>query len=257
MSGRPDLRLVAAAAALSAALALLVPVEAVSLLALAPLAFFLTGYAILAASMAAPPPWPQTLSLSVGLSLATLALGALPLNYLGGIAAGSWAVLLLTVVLVACAIAARRRAPGGAEARPRPSLPRPAALQIGLGAVGVAAVVAAVVLAFVPLPATHAVGFTELWLRPDAANAGERWAEVGVRSQEKRATSYRLVVRVGESGRPRPRSLRLEPGEAVAVPIPVPPGLARDRAVPVSATLFLAADPARPYRHVYGWVQPR
>ena len=52
------------------------------------------------------------LALSVGLSLAMLALGSLVLNYVpGGIRACSWAVLLVLVVLAASREAALRRRP--------------------------------------------------------------------------------------------------------------------------------------------------
>ena len=173
MTRHRDLLALVAAAVVCAAAALVVPVGWLSLLLLAPLAFFGTGYAILAASfVAAPQPWPRAFWLSVGLSLAVLALLPLPLNYLGGLTPGTWAAALVLVVLVACAVAAWRRPADWSNAGLASfHLPKPAPLTAALGLGAVALVAAAIVLAHVPLANGKAEGFTELWMKAVPARA--------------------------------------------------------------------------------------
>ena len=85
MRGHRDLRLLAALSVPCAVLAIVVPVEAIALLFAVPLALFLPGCALTAVTFARHPiEWPQRLVFSVGFSLATLALGALLLNYMPG-----------------------------------------------------------------------------------------------------------------------------------------------------------------------------
>ena len=117
MNRHGDLRRACAAALICGLGALLVPVPALSLLLLAPLAFYLTGYTIIEAAFARRElERPQAALFSVGASLAVLALATLPLNYFpGGITAASWSLLLVTVVLLGAWAAGRRR--------PRPTSP--------------------------------------------------------------------------------------------------------------------------------------
>ncbi|HEY1854922.1 MAG TPA: DUF1616 domain-containing protein [Solirubrobacterales bacterium] len=254
MSENRDLTVVAGAAVALAAAALAVPVEWLSLLLLAPLAFLLPGYAIVAACFTRKPPAPpQLAALSIAISLAVLALLSLPLNYLGGLTPLSWALGLTLVTLLACGIAVAFRPPP----QPRDSaplrLPKVGRLNAAVALAGVLAAAAAIVLAFTPLSASHAEGFTALWIRPfdGPAGAGVR---VGVGSEEKQPTSYRLEVHFAGSGAPIERRLELEPGQtsvlrALAAPQPTP-GTPRF----VSATLYLAGQPSRAYRNVYAWV---
>ncbi len=111
MKGHKDLRLVCLLALASAALALLLPWGPLCLVVALPLVLFLPGYALVAAIFAhGKIPLRHLLVLSIGLSLAVLALGALLLNYLpGGIRAGWWALLLVIVVFAAARGAAIRR----------------------------------------------------------------------------------------------------------------------------------------------------
>jgi hypothetical protein len=255
MSEYRDLRAVAAAAAILAALALLVPLGWVSLLLLAPVAFFLTGYAISAAAfVAVRPDWPRALWIDLGLSLAVLALLPLPLNYLGGLTPGTWALALVLVVLLGCAVAAARRPSGWSDPRldslRLPKLP-PTALVLGLGAL--ALVAAALVLAFVPLSNSKAVGFTELSLRPVNTRSGQA-VRIGVGSEEQAATAYRLRVSFRGGGAPVVRRLRLAPGETSVLQLFVSPQPRAGRPTFVSAELFRGGRRGRPYRHVYDWV---
>jgi uncharacterized membrane protein len=254
MRGFRDLRRATALAAASAVLALILPGDFLSLLAALPLIFFLPGYAIAAAAFAhGRIPFQHMLVLSIGLSLATLALGGLVLDYLpGGIRAGWWALLLFAVVLGACRAAALRRPRRWQPAKP-PPLPRPNPAQAGLAAGGALAIVAAVVLAFVPLGAADAVGYTEMWIKPlDGARAG---VEIGVGNAEHEDTPYRLFVKFGDGEPPQGRKFTLEPGETRTVRLATEgePQAAKL----IEAALFRADRPGSgAYRRVSAWIGP-
>ena len=255
MKGHRDLRLVTALALLCALLAPLLPVTVLSLLFALPLALFLPGYALTAAIFARRELGSaQRLVLSLGLSLALLALGGLLLNYMpGGIGAVSWTVLLLLVVLGAALAAALRRpdAAGTGSAPLWPQL-RLTAAGIGLLLGGLACTAAALAITFTVHSAKHADGYTALWLLPptprDAAQGGAR---VGVDSEEQGPRAYRLQIRVG--GRPAEivRRFSLEPGETRVLKLRPP---SRSRAAPVRAKLFLQNEPGEVYRRVSGWL---
>jgi hypothetical protein len=247
--GHGDLRLVVLGSLLCAIVALALPWPAVSLVFAAPLALFAPGYAVVAAAFARHSlDRPRLAVLSLALSLAVLALGALVLNYLpGGVNGVSWAILLLAVVLGCSRSAALRR-----DRKPGPlRLPRlnPNGLELGLALGGLAAVIVALVLASTTLPAEPAVGYTELWIVPQPESEG-REAEVGVKSEEQETREFDLGIRIGQTRIVR-RSFTLAPGEETVVPIgPLagPPG----SIVPVVATLLLDEDPTTVYRRVQG-----
>ncbi len=257
MRGHRDLRRAGALAVACALLALLAPVGWLSLLFLAPLAFFLPGYAILAATFAErPPKLPLLLSLSLGLSLATLAIGGLLLNLLpGGIRAGSWAALLTLVVLAAARAAAiRRGARGEWRLRPAPiRLRRPSGAGLGLIAAGALATLAALVLTFTTVGGSNAIGYTELWMQP-LRGREEAALRVGVGSEEQGRVRYRLLARFGD-GSERTTAFALEPGETRIVRWEVAraPGSPPQR---VDVSLFRKDRSARPYRRVFGWLPP-
>lgn len=258
MRGHRDLRLVAALAMLCGVMAPLFPVEAISLLLLLPLAFFLPGYALSAAIFARRPlERPQLLLLSLGLSLSVLALGAVPLNYVpGGVGPVSWALLLTLVVLCGCRGAAVRRPK--APAHDRAVLPRPriGAMAAGLLLAALLSVAAAFALTFTTTSAKHADGYTELWLLPPVArNAAAGGARVGVTSQEQTASAYLLQTRIGGQPDQPMRSFSLDPGETRVIQLrsePPPPS----GPVPISAALFLRDKPNDVYRRVSGWMAP-
>jgi hypothetical protein len=249
MKGHGELRLVAVASLLCAVLALLIPVTAFALVFAAPLVLFLPGYAITAAAFARRGlAWPQFLLLSIALSLATLVLGSLLLNYLGGIHPLSWAILLVLVVLAACRIAAVRRGKvAKAPAWPRPrARPRGPQLAMLLGAA--AMVVVALALSSSAVPAKDALGYTQLWILPAAGSGGSE-AQVGVRSEQQSSIDFDLRVRIGASGLVR-RSLRLAPGETRLIKLQAPPG--SHGVVPIVATLLRHNRPFKVYRRVKG-----
>lgn len=256
MRGHADLRAAVAASLLCAVLALLLPFSGLRLVFALPLALFLPGYAIVAATFARRRlELPQMLLLSLGLSLATLALGAVLLNYMpGGIRAGSWALLLVLVVLAACRGAALRR--------PKPTttklaLPQfsPRRTELGLLAAGALAVLAALVLAFVPLSAKNAIGYTEMWIKP-FSNESRAGVKIGVGNREQTDAEYRLRVHIGPEGEETiTYRVALEPGQTQVrvVPIEAP---SSGPPTPVVAVLVMADSPTRPYRRVSAWIPP-
>jgi uncharacterized membrane protein len=257
VKGHRDLRWVSALALLCAAMAPLLPVEALSLLFALPLAFFLPGYALSVATFARRPiGWPQLLLLSLGLSLSVLALGAIVLNYVpGGVGPVSWSLLLALVVLNGCRAAALRRAP--APAHPGRTWPHPHVGAAGAGLLlgALLCTAAAFALTFTTTSAKHADGYTEMWLLPPAPrNAAIGGSRVGVTSQEQKPTAYRLEARIGGQPAKLVRDFSLDPGERrvlkLAPESPPPTG----GATPVSAALFLQSDPGNVYRRVSGWM---
>lgn len=247
MRGQGDLRLVCAAALLCAVAALLIPIDGVALVFAVPLLLILPGYAITAAAFARRTlPGAQFLLLSLALSLATLVLGSLVLNYLGGIHPLSWALLLLLVVFAACRVAAVRR--GGSAKAMQLSRPRLGGLQAAMLVGAVAAAAAALVLASTSVPADDALGYTQLWILPQPGTAGSK-ARVGVRSQQQTSVDYDLRVRIGDDVLLR-RSFRLAPGETRLVKLRAPPGT--QGTVPVIATLLRHNRPTKVYRRVKG-----
>ncbi len=253
MRGNRDLRIVVRVALVCALVALLCPVEVISLLFALPLALFLPGFAIASAALAGRGvERPQLLILSIGLSLSVLALGGLVLNYVGGLRAVPWALLLVLVVVGGCRAAALRRPPPGPNPVGRPTWPRPAAAGAVMLLGGAIAAGAAIALAFVPVTAKHAIGYSELWMQP-FDRGGAVGVRVGIGSNEQDATSYRLWVRFGEGSTPVVRRLSLNPGQKRVLWLrtaPTPTG----GGVPVVARLYRRDRPGVVYHRVTGWV---
>lgn len=251
MRGNRDLRLAVGAALACALLAAAAPFEALSLLFAAPLALFLPGYAIVAATFARQPlEAPMRIVLSLGLSLAVLTLGGIVLNYTpGGIRALPWTLLLLLVVAVACHTAALRRPSGSQWRFSWPWRVEGAAAAMLLG--GLCAAAAALVLCFTTLPAKDAIGFTELWMQP-GSSAGGAALTIGVGSNEQRPTAYRLRVSIDRNADPVLRRFALDPGESRVLRFPVGEQGAEPRRV--LAELFREASPGLPYRRASAWI---
>jgi hypothetical protein len=262
MRGHGDLEAAVGGAALCALLALGLPFDLLRVLVGAPLLFFLPGYAITAAIFAhGRIQRSHFLVFSVGLSLAVLALGALVLNYLpGGIRAGWWAALLFLVVLGACRAAALRR-PKRAGAPVPWALPRVSGAQAALLAGGALLAIAAVALAFVPLSATNAIGYTEVWIEPLEASEGPG-VQVGVGSGERDDSSYRLVVEFGDGEGEATQQLTLAPGQKQVLelqpPDSAPAVISGAAPIPVTATLFKedSPEPDQPFRQVSAYIPP-
>jgi uncharacterized membrane protein len=250
--GHRDLEAAVVAAAVCAIAALLLPNDVVRLVFALPLVLLLPGYAIASASLAKREiEYPQLALISVALSLAVLALGGLALNYLGGLHPGTWALLLFLVVLAAARGAALRRRAAAPAASLRPQLQRrPAVAAVGLILGGIVAAAAALVLTFTPVSAKHAVGYSDLWMRPyDHGSADVR---IGVGNQEHDRTAYGLIANFGHGRHLAVRRFALDPGQRHVVRLSVPPP--RGRSEPVAVTLYRRAQPNVPYRRVSGWI---
>jgi uncharacterized membrane protein len=266
MNFHRDLLAAAAAAVLCALVVLYVPLEGVRVVAAAPLCLLLPGYAISAAAFGRRSlRWSQLLLSSVAMSLATLALGSLVLNYVpGGLHTTSWTALLVLVVLGGCALASLRR-PSPASDRLRVFRPQVRGVDRRLlvgaalaAAGGAAAVGMAVAVSWTPLPAKEAVGYTQLWMLP-SGDVMQTRMQIGVVSQEQHPVAYRLKVQVGRRGAPASSRLGsrlvLEPGQRRVFQLKVrrrPSG-----AIPVTARLFQGDDPEVAYRRVTGWLPGR
>jgi hypothetical protein len=252
MNGHYDLRRVLVASLVCALGALLAPSEAVRLIFAAPLALLLPGYAIGAACFPRGRlDWPRFLLVSLVLSLCTLALGGLVLNYLpGGIRPLSWALLLVLVTALGCRRAARKRSPR----RPPPSpfrWPRLGLYGAGLMLAGIAAMVAALALSQTTVPADDVVGFTELWVLPEGG-APAREAQIGIASNERTTAYYDLIVKVGDDPEVR-RSYRLRPGESRLVRVRTEP---TGKPIRVIASLLRQNRFDEIYRRVRSWLPP-
>jgi Protein of unknown function (DUF1616) len=244
-----DLLACAGAALTCAALALAVPATPVRALAAIPLCLFLPGYALTAASFArARPTASRRVMMTLALSLATLAVGAIVVSASPwGLRSGSWAGFLLVVVGAGCVVAARRR-PARPRA-PRRRLVLPPARELALLACAIVIAAGAFVFSRVPLPAHDAVGYTALSMLP----AGHAM-RIEVQSGEQHATTYRLQVQMGRKGRvvTVDPALTLEPGARARFRVPVLPAT---RGL-VAARLYRAGD-SRVYRYVTGRVPAR
>jgi len=246
MRGHRDLRLLVAITLICAVGALLTPLGAARVIFAAPLALIVPGYAIAAAAFGSRlPPWPERLPLTLGVSLAFLALASLVLNYTpGGIHGLPWALLLVAVVLLCCRTAARRR--GRTRSKP-PALPRPKlrpATAI-LSACALAMVAAALILAQATFHSDHVSGYTQLWIAPSRPTDAS--TRIGVTSEQQRTRAYRLVVEAEGQSKPLAYSFELQPGETHLVRI------GPDRIgspVAVDAKLYLRGRPTTVYRRV-------
>jgi Protein of unknown function (DUF1616) len=249
-----DLWFVAVAAAICAAVALAVPVTVLRTVAAVPLCLVLPGYALTRAIFARRPITGSQLSvLTLALSLSTLVLGSLVLDLSpGGIRTGTWAALLLVVILAATAVAMLRRR--GAEAPP----PSPVRLRlrpsdVGLLLVAALIVASALTLSRLPLKASSALGYTQMWMLPSGTQLAPA-VRIGVTSAEKTDTTYRLEV-VGPSGHATviDPQLRLAPGGTYTVSVEL--SGTRSRQSVVEANLY-KADSNAVYRRVSAVLPP-
>lgn len=246
MRGHRDLRLLVALTLLCAAGVLLTPLGAVRVIFAVPLALVIPGYAITAAAFGSRlPPWPERLPLTLGISLAFLALASLVLNYTPGRIQGlPWALLVVAIVLLCCRTAARRRGRTRSKpsALPRPKI-RPAAAIIAV--CSLAMVAAALMLARATPHNDRVSGYTQLWISPSKPTQAS--ARIGVTSQQQQTRAYRLMIDVEGQSKPMAYSFELQPGETHLVTInPSQIG----SPVAVEAKLYLRGRPDKVYRQV-------
>lgn len=246
MRGHRDLRLIVALTLVCAVGSLITPLGAVRAIFAVPLALILPGYALAAAAFGSRlPTWPERLPLTLGISLACLALSSLILNFApGGIHGISWTLLLVLVVLLSCTAAARRR--GAARHKPlfrRTLRPSGATAILGIGTL--AMVVAALILAQATFENDQASGYTQLWIAPPKST--DESMRIGITSEQQQARNYRLVVEVEGARRPVVESFELAPSQTRLVAIQ--PGQPNSP-VGVEARLYLRSQPTRVYRRV-------
>jgi uncharacterized membrane protein len=250
-----DLVGAAIAAVLCAAVVLFVPVTAIRAVFATPLCLILPGYAVTVASFAGRKlSRAHLLTLSVAMSLATLATGAVALNFLPeGLRSGWWVGLIMLIVLGGCGVAALRRSPS-AESRPRDRLPRVRRVDAALLLGACAAVAGTFTLSYTPLPARHVVGYTELWMLP-AGTAGTPAVRVGVVSAELHPLAYRLELRLGSRRAIMSLRFALKPGQAYEKLVPVA-SPATGASTEITALLYRNDRATAVYRRVTGWLPP-
>jgi hypothetical protein len=249
MRGHRDLRLLFALTVVCALGSLITPLGGLRVIFAVPLTLILPGYAIVAAVFASRPlDWPERLPLTLGVSLACLALSSIVLNYTpGGIHGLPWALILVLVVFLACRSAARRRGRVRRRRKPAPLRlpklrPSPAAALLGVGALAMTA--AALILAQGTFENDRASGYTQLWIAPPKPT--DVSAEVGVTSEQQQTRGYRLVVEVEGQASPVIENFELEPDETHRTTIESESG----SSVEVEAKLYLRSRPDAAYRRV-------
>ncbi len=221
----PDLLAVVAAAPVLAAVCVLVHVPLIRVCCAIPLCLLFPGYTVSAAVFAKSSlELPAKLMLVLGLSLVTLVIGGLLLNSApGGLRTSSWVVALLAVIIVASAVAVRRRGERPVATRfPTVSTWRPGRSQVinaSVLALALIIAVGAVIASRIPLGAPNTVGYETLTLVPLSHDRGVR---LEVLSARQHTESYRLTVDVSLTQLPS-RTLRLRPGQSFSLTVPLPP----------------------------------
>ncbi len=247
--------LAAATAAACAAIVLAVPVTAVRAVFAVPLCLLLPGYAITQASFRR---WDlgtgRTLMLSIGLSLATLAIGSLVLDLLpGGLRLASWTILLVLVVVASSAVALRRSSRQRFRPR-RTGLPAPRLSELLLLLLAVLLAGSAFALSRIPLGAANAVGYTQLWMFQSAGGRTPA-VRIGVQSAERAPTTYTLVLRSGSSSPSIvDANFALRPGAQISFDAPL--RLAPSTAPALVAAQLFRSDSPTLYRHVTALILP-
>jgi hypothetical protein len=248
-----DLLAVMIIAALSAALALVLPADSiVRLICALPLVLFLPGYAITAALF--PPRSlgvPERLLFSLGLSVIVTALAGLALNLTPwGLQTSTWAIALAAIVLLAGTIAWRRRQDAAITAVPVDTqfkLRFREGLLLGLA---VLVTGTAIGLTRLPVAPDGVAGYTSLWMIPADPGSSNDF-RLGLNSSEFTETRYRLQVSVGDQVVQAWPELSLKPGEVWETTI----GLRSDQVVSgtIVADLYRLDNPTTIYRHVKLW----
>lgn len=253
MRGHRDLRLLFALTLLCAVGSLITPLGGVRVIFAVPLTLIFPGYAIVAAAFASRPlAWPERVPLTLGISLACLALSSLVLNYTpGGIRGLPWVLILVLIVFFCCRSAAKRRGRAGRrrgraerEADPPPKLGKPRPATAILATIALAMVAAALVLAQETFEDNSAAGYTQLWISPPKPT--ESSARLGVTSEQQETRNYRLVVEVEGEDRPLVETFELEPSQTHLTTVETD----TTDPVGVEAKLYLRSEPDRVYRRV-------
>ena len=230
---RSDLALVCALALAGVLAAALLPdaIGVVRVLIAGPLVLLLPGYALARATLRPDElRGPELGALSVALSIVVTIFSALSLDALGvKLTIWPWIAILVVVTLAAAAVGMRR---GHARALRRLNLGARAA-ELAVLATALVLIGAAAAIGFTPLSAPKGTdGTTALWVFPTHP------VEVGVESDQTRATRYTVTVSVAGRTVRRFGPFTLAPGASWTRPVPV---AGRPRVV---ARLAVVGDPA-------------
>lgn len=195
-------------------------------LILVPLVLFLPGYSMTAAMF---PPGTiargERLVYAVTLSVGVAALGGLAYQLIAGLNRFAWACVLVSITLLAAAIAQRRRSSPrtGWVERP-PALPRIGVLTTVAMLVAMGATAWSINLAVDGLHAQRAEShFTSLWVAPGLPGSGS--VEIGIGNHQEKAHAYALSIALGRTpirrwqGRLGPYSSK----QLVLAPTAIPP----------------------------------
>jgi uncharacterized membrane protein len=211
-----------------------------------PLVFFFPGYAIVSALYSR-----RRLSdtarflFSSALSISITALGGLVLHFASvKLTPDSWLLLLSFVTLAATVLAFARRG--------RRTVPVGFSVGLGLSQLlllGLALVFFVVALGIAREGALQQdiPHFTQLWILPPQDEA-QPAIEVGIRNQESRTVSYRLVANYGADVLGVWEQIELAAGEQWLTSIAVPPVLNSNE--PIVANLYRLEEPDEVYRSV-------
>ena len=209
-----------------------------------PLALMLPGYALTAALFpGASVGLPERVTLTLGVSLATLVVVGVALNATPqGLTPVSWSLVLAAVTLAAALIAVRRRKRGTMPLRfSLLSISPETFSAFGLAALLVAA---ALVIAHAGALAPQGAGFTQLWMLPGTASAAN--VRIGVTNKESSTLGYLVEL---ESGSQVQSSWKIElaPGESWQTTVAINPS----RPGAATAALLYRLDlPGHVYRQV-------
>jgi uncharacterized membrane protein len=214
-----------------------------------PFTLLLPGFALSAAL------WPSGLgtaeraALSLGLSLALLALAAFALNLTPvGLTSVAWVALIGTISLAGLVAAALRTRHAGSSSQSRGLVLRGPGWHGGaMLAIAALVVFAAVCVAHFGAVLQPRPGFTMLWLLPDADN-GDRTVRVGITNEEQVRTRYMLqLVADGKQVQSWPE-LALDAGQSWQVIARLPP--ASSGTATIEALLYRLDRPGEVYRRV-------
>src|SRR5579863_3507477 len=213
---RSDLGLVCALALAGVLAAAVVPdaIGVVRILIAGPLVLALPGYALTRAALQPGElRGPELGALSVALSVVVTIFSALLLDALGvRLTIWPWILILAAVTLAAAAAGMRR---GHARGLRRPSL-APRVGEVAILAAALVLIGAAAAIGFTPLSAPKGTDTTTaLWIYPVHP------VEVGVKSDQTRATSYTVTVAVAGRAVRRYGPFTLAPGASWTRLIPV------------------------------------
>jgi uncharacterized membrane protein len=192
----------------------------------------------------------ERIVLSLGLSLAVVALGGLALQLTPfGLRPVPWVVLLGTVMLIAGGVAAarwrRQRQPGEVA----PAYAGLTGAQALLCLLAVVILAGATALTVQGARGQATVGFTQLWM-VQASPTDPTTLRLGVSNQEPATTDYRLQFEV-EGTLLRTWSMQIAPGETWEESVPLPPQL--PQSARIEAVLYRADTPGTVYRRVQLW----